>query len=468
MRKKTLAALVAAFLWFTPDMRADQLTLTTALPVGSDITLALEANIKATLEWGDGTTEEVTFNGMPQTFKVADAELVIKTEQTITQADVSSCGLTALNLLGARNLKVLNCADNQLTTLSLTRSEALTELDCENNELTALAQLYKCTEIKNLNCAGNKLTELSTTGMTKLETLVCNDNQLTKLDLSRQTQLKALWCQGNQLSELDLDSKPALTSVLASGNQLEQVGLADATRLATLWVDNNRLAELDLRTATLVSYLSADHNQLTSIRMMTRPKNPFTHFYAHNNQLTYKSFPTVYKSGKVEITSALDEQAPIALDEVVFEGESVDFNTLIASNAWNVATKPTVTWKYKETGETVNSEDYKMVNYGKYTFPKQLGLIYAEISTDSYPGVMLQTSVINVASPTGINDAAETTATWSTAKGTLTLNTQKPVKVAVYNMQGIRMVSADVKAGTHTWNLPCGTYIVNGTKLLIP
>ena len=471
MKKTLLTASVAALFGLSPDARADQLTFTTATPVGSEIKLAFNANLQATLTWGNGEVQEMTFTGKPQSLKIVDATCTVKSDMPITMLDVTGCKITELKISNSPNLESLSCANNQLSALTTSRNTALAYLDCENNLFENL-NVYRNTELQELNCANNQLKNISVNGLRKLKTLICTNNQISDLAISSLDNLETLWCQGNQLTELDLTDKPRLKQVLASQNQLDTIMTDNNTSLNTMWVDHNRLSELDLRSTSGMKFLSADHNQLERIRLNPRARTGWTHYYVHNNHLAFNSFPAVYDedAGVATVVSVLDEQDPITLPDVVFEGKSVDFNSYIRANAFNMALTPVVTWKYQETDETVDPSLYTTVNYGKYTFPQKLGMLYAQITAPQYPGVELRTTAVHVASVVGIGEttADNSQPAWRITAGNLSLTATQTTDVKVYDAQGRLVVNTRVQSGNHSWNLPAGIYIANGVKLQIP
>ena len=138
--------------------------------------------------------------------------------------------------------------------------------------------------------------------------------------------------------------------------------------------------------------------------------------------------------------------------------------------AFNMALTPVVTWKYQETDETVDPSLYTTVNYGKYTFPQKLGMLYAQITAPQYPGVELRTTAVHVASVVGIGEttADNSQPAWRITAGNLSLTATQTTDVKVYDAQGRLVVNTRVQSGNHSWNLPAGIYIANGVKLQIP
>ena len=116
--------------------------------------------------------------------------------EDIEEIDVYGKGLTNLDVTRFKNLKKLNCSNNQLTSLHLNKN--LETLVCSNNQLTSL-QLNE--NLQELYCSNNQLTSLQLNE--NLEILDCSNNQLTSLQLNEN--LQQLYCSNNQLTSLHLN-----------------------------------------------------------------------------------------------------------------------------------------------------------------------------------------------------------------------------------------------------------------------
>ena len=99
----------------------------------------------------------------------------------IKEIDVSNKGIKSLDVTKFKNLKTLNCNNNQLTSLHL--NEKLQTLYCNNNQLSSL---HLNENLKTLNCDNNQLTSLH---LENLETLICSKNQLISLHLNEKLQI---------------------------------------------------------------------------------------------------------------------------------------------------------------------------------------------------------------------------------------------------------------------------------------
>jgi hypothetical protein len=116
----------------------------------------------------------------------------------ILTIDISSKDIKSLpDLTRFKNLKELNCSDNELTFLP-TLPQNLTSLNCCNNKLTSLPTLPQ--NLIVLYCRNNKLTSLPTLPQ-NLIALYCRSNRLTYLPNLPQN-LIILFCYDNKLPYL--------------------------------------------------------------------------------------------------------------------------------------------------------------------------------------------------------------------------------------------------------------------------
>ena len=158
---------------------AGEVKLSTSKAVGQTITVALDANITASITWADGTKESFQSDAMPKEFTVKSTEFTISSDEDITSLYLANNGLTSLSVIGIRaSLQRLYCQGNELTELDLSPATKLTTLDCQDNQLTSLRLGSKV--VSHLNCAGNQLTSNGLTGVKELTSLVCANNEMNE------------------------------------------------------------------------------------------------------------------------------------------------------------------------------------------------------------------------------------------------------------------------------------------------
>jgi len=145
--------------------------------------------------------------------------------------------LTKLDVSGNKELKDLDCSNNQLLNLDLSHNVELDGLTCSRNQLSDL-DISHNTALKYLTCAGNELSSLDISHNTVLEYLVCNSNRITSLDLSHNTKLKYLNCSNNLLSTLDVSHSPWWDSIDCCNNQLTDIEVQNCF-IRKLYCTNN-------------------------------------------------------------------------------------------------------------------------------------------------------------------------------------------------------------------------------------
>jgi hypothetical protein len=174
----------------------------------------------------------------------------------ITKLDVSNRGLTSLDVIRFKNLRILNCSYNHLTFLRL--NENLEELYCSNNQLTSL-RLNE--NLQRLNCFQNRLTCLQLNE--NLQILCCNDNCLSSLQLNEN--LIELYCCGNQLSSLHLNEK--LDTLYCFNNQLTSLHLNE--NLQVIHYYYNPIHEI----------INTEYNDVNKIKQKMQILNNFRYLY---------------------------------------------------------------------------------------------------------------------------------------------------------------------------------------------
>ena len=170
---------------------------------------------KITIDWGDGSVDELTPNGVESEFVHEYANQNFQTIKinTETMTYVSLNGYSAtyneLRFGDCPDLKKIICSSNKLTVLSIKSAPALTSLDCYGNQLTSL-NVSGCSALTSLDCRRNQLTLLNISGCAALPSLNCEGNQLTSLNVSGCAALTNLDCGNNQLTSLNVSSCAAL------------------------------------------------------------------------------------------------------------------------------------------------------------------------------------------------------------------------------------------------------------------
>jgi Leucine-rich repeat (LRR) protein len=195
------------------------------------------------------------------------------------EINVSYKGITSLDVTRFKNLKILNCSNNQLTKLQF--NENLEELNCNYNRLTTLHINEK---LKMLYCSNNKLTTLPP--LKNLKILHCSDNQLTTLPPLEN--LKILNCLNNYLTIL-----PPLNNLEIINCSLNCLTTLPALEnLETLYCSYNQLTTLPPLNEKL-QLLHCQFNKLTILPRLNEQlkvwifyENPIFDIICSYNQLT--------------------------------------------------------------------------------------------------------------------------------------------------------------------------------------
>lgn len=453
------------------QLRADEVKLTTALATGSELQLALNADLRVTLEWGNGSSQTVISDGSLQSYAVQDADLTISSVSgKITSLYVQGNSLTALDVSKAINLKTLLAADNRLTALDLSNVQDLVTLDVQGNQLTNLS-LSAATGLKDVNVASNQITNnLGFASSARPTFLVAAGNQIGSAPSSSVLRsLRTYWMQDNKLSSiLRMTYSTNLRTLCVSNNSLPSLTLPDTPYLTDIWVDHNELSKLDLSGAAAVVYVAADHNQLGTITWDSDCSRTLKNAYLQHNALFVNSLPTL---------SALDHyciapQDEYELDEDYYDlNTGIDFSDLLSRNGWSRAiTSGSVCTLTEVDGNSLTlGTDYNMTSARVFTFlTPQRGVQLHLTSSRFYPDMEFVTTAFNVGVPAAITQvSADKSLTVSAQRGCLRIEAAKAADLSVYSLAGACVTNGTVSQGTHTIALPAGVYVVNGQKVIV-
>lgn len=428
---------------------ADVIGLKTNRAAGTQLTLALNSGVSATLEWSNGTTMTHTFTGEPVEISVVSDSLTVSTtEGSITHFYAPDAGLVSLNTSGAPALQRLMCADNSLSRLDLTANRNLVDLDCSDNGLSELTLTYNVA-LTDLNCAGNALDRLTipSAAARKLEMLVCADNKLTSIaGISAMPALKSVWAQRNELPSLKFSSRATgLQTLLASSNGLTELALPAGTPYFTeLWVENNKLAQLELDATAVensLSVISADNNELELISWGEAKKAPaLKKLYVENNSLFFNSLP---KLRNVAFDYVVSPQNPYFVTETFLLDEKYELRPQLGVDCFgNILSGMTYTVTNLDGNvlERGSGKDYTYTS-GNWTFLTPQRGVVITAQGNFYPDLVLTTVPARVVSTVGIGDVS-------------VAGTDRPAEV--YDLSG-RRVSRPAR----------GIYIVGGKKVLV-
>lgn len=468
MHKLPLYLASALLMCGVGQLRADEVKLTTALDTGENLALALNADLTATLTWGNGETQEINSDGSLLTIPVKDASFTItSTWGKISSLYVQGDKISALNLKDAANLKELYAADNQLATLDVSGCKKLEKIDVQGNQLTALTA-SDLTDLKELSIADNQIsgTALRLSSSARLTHFVASHNALTSIPTaSALSQAKTVWVAGNKLHSLALTQSKGLHSLFASSNELTSLTLAASNCLTDVWAENNSLTKIDLSAGSpSLLTLAADHNQLTEVAWDKTCKKGFTHAYLNDNALFINSMPPK-KQGNRTIVVNWEPQSDYQMAANYDLNTEYNLNSLMYSNGWGTAAKATYTFVDQDGYTLVKGTDFKET-MRKFTFFTSHAGVVCTVANDDYS---FKTTAFTIGTPAAIGHVtAESGLSLSATTGKLSVTAQSPATVSIYNAAGIRLAHETVSSGTRTWQLPAGIYVVNGKKVIVP
>lgn len=451
------------------QLHADEVTLTTALSTGQNLALALNPDITAQLAWGNGDTQTIESDGSLQSIPVKDASLTITvTDGDITRLYVQGNKLTALDVSGAPELVQLFCADNQLTAITLTKNKNLEVLDLQDNQISKLAATG-VTTLKEIDVARNGLETLSLASSARPTMLVCAENNLKTLPSAAVLSgVQNLWVRSNNLASLPIGQATDLRSLSASSNQITTITLAKNPLLTDLWLEHNKLTTLDMSNGTPKLYsLCVDHNDLTSVVWDTNAKKTCRYAYLNNNALFINSMPSLVYGG-VKLNAAIMPQADYAIDRYYDTGSTIDLS-LVSKNGWGVSTVAKVSVVGEDGNALVDDQDYTETNK-KFTFPNIQKKLHFEVTSSAYSDITFRTVTFGIGTTESISTVNTGTGklAFRTSRGMLTVEPSAETAMRVYSAAGTCVVNEQISAGSHSWMLPSGVYVVNGHKVMVP
>ena len=248
IRRGLMTMLMGLALCSLQSYAASRILFTTALPVGSMITLTITADGAVTAQ---GLAGAILADGKAHSYTIESAE--VKLSGAITAIALSHQKLSALDIRQAKELAELRCDNNNLTELNITYSKALQRLDCTYNQLERL-DIPSASLLKELRLKGNYVKSLSLDRCSDLEILDYSDNYYpTAVDLTSCTQLQQLDVAKNKIRALDLTQNRALRSLSCGDNEITALNVSHLASLERLSVSNCS----DLETLTL-----GEHPQL--------------------------------------------------------------------------------------------------------------------------------------------------------------------------------------------------------------
>lgn len=460
----TLALLWGASIVGGTSLFAQQqqtVVMKTTRAVGEQLMFVVNPEAEVYVDWGKGAVkvEGDTIQGT-----VASQEITLTGDESWNTLICENNNLTELDVSKAQYLTAIYCQNNAISSLTLTGLRSLDRLNCANNQLEDL-RLTRNEELTYLNCSNNKLSTLSVYKNLLLKQLIVSGNMLETLSVGS-ANIEALWCQNNELSSLSLTNPGNLVSLMCNDNAMKRLDVSKAVQVGDLWCDNNQLTTLDLSKNEDLTILSATGNQVTSI---TYPDRFFDYVYLQDNELV---FTDLLSRSKVRKAYAYAPQAEVQLPESVLE-----INKELDLSHWMYDSNKKAFVKFEwlaadGTPLTVEGEDVDYVlKDGVTTFVKaQNGGTKLKMTSTLFPDLELLTSwlfVKDYSDPTGVGQVGSGSngLTYTISENSITLKSDKAVKVKMYSIDGVLVWSGSVDKNGQTISLQPGIYTVNGEKI---
>ena len=216
-------------------------------------------DIKIRVVTTEGGSSPITVEGCTETALSNDTDTVLHATGTtvILKGNITAlfCAgdtfysnkLTALDVQGLPDLRVLDCRNNNLTSLDVHGLTSLLSLLCEGNSELSVLNIQGAAALEELSFGG-KITTLNLQGFTALHRLSIS-GELTTFDVQGLLTLRDLKCRYSKLTTLDVQGLPALRGLECSHNKL--------------------LTTLNVQGLPALKYMDCSNNQLNAEAMRT-------------------------------------------------------------------------------------------------------------------------------------------------------------------------------------------------------
>ena len=115
--------------------------------------------------------------------------------------------------------------------LGQTERESVSYVSVNGKGIISLEGLSFFKNIKTLDCSNNQLDQLDLSAFSELTNLYCNYCGLTSLDLSANTKLISLSCEFNSITELDLSNNAEMSCLACRGNGMTKLNILNCEKL---------------------------------------------------------------------------------------------------------------------------------------------------------------------------------------------------------------------------------------------
>lgn len=340
---------------------------------------------KVLVDFGDGVKKEfeVTSQAIP-----ASANISGKSQGTVTvyvepDDDISS--------LAIENIK--------LTDIDVTKLRSLSDLRLDGTGLYAIDLGYN-RSLAKLVLRGNSFESLNIRGVNDFY----QKNLLTDIDLSN-----------NAMFSVSLNDMGTIRHLNLSCNALTEVSFKDADNMLTLDIHDNRLTSVDVNYCSQMTYFDMSENMVSTLVMPA--ENSLQTFKCENNCLNFSSLPVL--SGVETYTYAPQNAVIIA-----------DYAPSIDLESHNVGGKTTYVWKNENDAVLKEGTDYSITKgMTRFLAPIFDQYVYCEMTNPAFPGLTLNTTLVQAADMPKFKIGTFTTTADGTAN--LVLRSTTPTTICI-------------------------------------
>lgn len=163
------------------------------------------------------------------------------------------------------NLTELDLKQNNITTIDLSANTKIKTLNLRENQIAGNLDLTTLSELSNLDLNSNSISALQLPQSGKIAFLYANDNQLATLDLAHQTALKRLFLVRNKITDLDVSAATVLERLQLDENELSAVDFSELTKLNWVSLQKNKLQSLVFKNNPALKSLLLQDNLLETL-----------------------------------------------------------------------------------------------------------------------------------------------------------------------------------------------------------
>ena len=224
--------------------------------------------------------------------QVYEENPILSADKIIETTELDLYGLNIGNLKGIenfKNLKVLDCSDNNLKSLDLSKNTLLETLIYSSNNVSTI-DLSNNINLKEIYCSSNGIESIDISKCSELETFCCLYDNLKSIDVSQNKKLKKLYLSGNEISNINLSNNKLLEEldlactkiesldishnnklkeltlgIIDSMSSIKKINFGNINSLKEIYMPNSYVESLDLKNMVNLEKLNCENNPLGSL-----------------------------------------------------------------------------------------------------------------------------------------------------------------------------------------------------------